>query len=733
MLAAFNPVSEEVKMLSVNAKQRNAEERLVLSQLREQYDNMGLTKVKLQGDLEEEKSARAAKEEELRGSSETIKRLTEENSRLLNENIKIQAASRAELDNLFAEMEERLEVEREILHLRIDQLETENAELQQENSQLEASLKQATVAIEKLEVSLQGQKDANQRLEERFTNDLDASANVCSGLRKKNSQIERELAALNVQKEESDQKCEKLAAEVNVRINELSAMQEDYEKRLQEHQQLSASGEKELQGQLQSLEEQVTSLKDALLESKATIQQIVQERDAEVDKTRELDNQLENLRKDYIQNLAERDSSLKTSQDVMKQLAEQAADAVKNAKENSELQTLLALSNDSKLKAESELSRLERLRSDLGAEHHALESKYRALQQTLEEMQKKMEDGKAAHQEDVTKERVRYEELKAIQDSLKERYQTGDLTPLEQGERDLIAVNISPQAKEQPIDLLRVHVGKIQANHADVIKKLQSELAKAQTEVSTMRKTATRAANEKSQLLGGRSLIGSDFDEPSSSPHEALRSVVARKEFELMLSSRDAGVALGESPSSPLTAINISSEKRAPQQESQSLSSFLAGGASVNKRVSFQELANNNTDEMDNDMPDTLSKIAEDDDEREEDIEESESLIEPVKRKSVSSTSSIRGYTQAAQSTNVSNAISQATAAVTTSKNAQGKGSASLGMTRTTRSTSQIMTYSGVSRKRGTSVLAGTDMESFTSTQEDAIYGKRGGLKKQRK
>lgn len=64
-----------------------------------------------------------------------------------------------------------------------------------------------------------------------------------------------------MQKEESDQKCEKLAAEINVRINELSAMQEDYEKRLQEHQQLSASGEKELQGQLQSLEEQVTSLK----------------------------------------------------------------------------------------------------------------------------------------------------------------------------------------------------------------------------------------------------------------------------------------------------------------------------------------------------------------------------------------------------------------------------------------------------------------------------------------
>jgi hypothetical protein len=139
---------------------------------------------------------------------------------------------------------------------------------------------------------------------------------------------------------------------------------------------------------------------------------------------------------------------------------------------------------------------------------------------------------------------------------------------------------------------------------------------------------------------------------------------------------------------------------------------------------------------MDNDEPDTLGKIAEEDDEREEDIEESESLMEPVKRKSMPVASSIRDYTQAAaRPATTQEGTSRIESTVPAAgKHAQSKGTnASLGMTRTTRSSSQIMTYSGVSRKRGASVLAGTDMESFTSTQEDAIYGKRGGLKKQRK
>jgi hypothetical protein len=142
------------------------------------------------------------------------------------------------------------------------------------------------------------------------------------------------------------------------------------------------------------------------------------------------------------------------------------------------------------------------------------------------------------------------------------------------------------------------------------------------------------------------------------------------------------------------------------------------------------------SDEMDNDVPDTLGKIAEDDDEHEEDIEESESLMDAASQKVAPAPSSIRDFTQAA-ARGVANPERSARldVSVSTSKGATGKAAnATLGMTRTTRSSSsQIMTYSGVSRKRGSSVLAGNDMESFTSTQEDAIYAKRSALKKQRK
>lgn len=170
--------------------------------------------------------------------------------------------------------------------------------------------------------------------------------------------------------------------------------------------------------------------------------------------------------------------------------------------------------------------------------------------------------------------------------------------------------------------------------------------------------------------------------------------------------------------------------------ESQGLRSFLSGGVSNAKRVSFQEIAGD-VDEMDNDVPDTLGKIVEDDDEdREEDIEESDALMETASGKPPQVSSSIRDFTQAA---NKGSAAQDRTVrldfSVSASKSVTGKtATATLGMTRTTRSSSsQIMTYSGVSKKRGSSVLAGNDMESFTSTQEDAIYGKRSALKKQRK
>jgi chromosome segregation ATPase len=92
-----------------------------------------------------------------------------------------------------------------------------------------------------------------------------------------------------------------------------------------------------------------------------------------------------------------------------------------------QLQNRLAAANDSKAKAETELSETKKSRDILTKEYRQLAEKCDALQEALEESEKRTEDGKAAHQEDVTKERAKYEELKAIQDSLKERYQTGEL------------------------------------------------------------------------------------------------------------------------------------------------------------------------------------------------------------------------------------------------------------------------------------------------------------------
>ena len=143
------------------------------------------------------------------------------------------------------------------------------------------------------------------------------------------------------------------------------------------------------------------------------------------------------------------------------------------------------------------------------------------------------------------------------------------------------------------------------------------------------------------------------------------------------------------------------------------------------------------SDEMDNDVPDTLSKIVEDDDEdREDDIEESEPLKSSAPAKPSQAASSIRDFTQTAKKgPEVQDRTARGGVTVSASKTTTGKPTdTTLRMARTTRSSSgQIMTYSGVGKKRGSSVLAGNDMESFTSTQEDAIYGKRSALKKQRK
>jgi chromosome segregation ATPase len=99
------------------------------------------------------------------------------------------------------------------------------------------------------------------RIEAKLAKDLDASSSLCSSLREEKSKIEKELAVLLAQKEHTDHECKKLADQITVHTKERSVMQEDYEKKLQVQQELSASGEKELQGQLQLLREQIAAIK----------------------------------------------------------------------------------------------------------------------------------------------------------------------------------------------------------------------------------------------------------------------------------------------------------------------------------------------------------------------------------------------------------------------------------------------------------------------------------------
>lgn len=56
-----------------------------------------------------------------------------------------------------------------------------------------------------------------------------------------------------------------------------------------------------------------------------------------------------------------------------------------------------------------------------------IEAKYSSLKDEVEELRKRAEDGQAAHLEDVTLERAKYEKLKAFQDNFRQRYQAGDI------------------------------------------------------------------------------------------------------------------------------------------------------------------------------------------------------------------------------------------------------------------------------------------------------------------
>ena len=56
-----------------------------------------------------------------------------------------------------------------------------------------------------------------------------------------------------------------------------------------------------------------------------------------------------------------------------------------------------------------------------------LQERYHTLEETTTELGKRLQDGKKAHRDDIAAERRRFEALKAEQDNLMERYQTGKL------------------------------------------------------------------------------------------------------------------------------------------------------------------------------------------------------------------------------------------------------------------------------------------------------------------
>lgn len=56
-----------------------------------------------------------------------------------------------------------------------------------------------------------------------------------------------------------------------------------------------------------------------------------------------------------------------------------------------------------------------------------LQERYNSLEERTTELGKRLQDGKEAHRDDIAAERRRYEALKAEQDKLVERYQTGKL------------------------------------------------------------------------------------------------------------------------------------------------------------------------------------------------------------------------------------------------------------------------------------------------------------------
>ncbi|KAJ9097672.1 hypothetical protein QFC21_004709 [Naganishia friedmannii] len=696
---------------------------------------------------------------------ENVKAATEQCQGLREEFAAVQRASSDAHRTSLAALGRERESLREGLESQIQSLTAENEALSDDNLTLQKALIKAETLAETLKDHLEDAKLNALQLEESHRAEDKAREIAYRSLEDEFDKLKQEFQKAKALVSSHETKMQELQAKIDTHAEDFNLQLQAHEMELSNEKHAAILKEKGLTADLSTLKAEYEATRNALTKSESDVQQKDGERQAIIEKYKQLKSRFKELQTGYeasvkdVGYLHELHYSL-----VLTYRGIPLAQRESVAKNGSELAIELRQESQKSFDLERRLERLGkeladvakgkgRLEADLTAAKNACESylncaketegKYASLQDEVEELKKRAEDGQAAHSEDVTKERAKYDLIKASQESLKKRYQAGDLTRIEQ---DVLELHVEKIITEKDEELTTVRRAicifartSLTASLDVPTYQLKHKLTAAETEASRWRKTAGRASKEKSQQLGGPSLIGSDFEDQSSSPHEPLRSALSRTEHAPLIDFGNAVEVSAQAPSTPLTDIASSPKEQDVRPQTQTLTSFLSGATSTTKRVSFQELAGDASDEMDNDVPDTLGRIAGEEDEMEEDIEESESLMDTVETFTARIASSIENFTQPANKhasvqsdKSIRSEISGAVAAP--AKSTQNKiGNAALGMIRSTRSQTQATTYSGASRKRVASIVVGNDMESFTSTQEDAIYGKRGAIKKQRR
>ncbi|KAJ9092492.1 hypothetical protein QFC19_008705 [Naganishia cerealis] len=743
---------------------REGEERVIIEQLKSEVKNLGNTTIQLQVQLDDEKSAKVSINESLLAAIGNVSKITEETQCLREEYIRARRVASEEYQTSLVAIENDRESVRQTLNSQIQSLAKTNEALLDKIHALQKELVKAETLATSLSDQLEDSKKNSLRLEESHKAEQKAREIAHRSLEGEHEKLKQEYERARLLGMNSEARCQELQTAIANSAEHFAIQQQAHDSELTNQKRAATLKEEALLAQLSSASEEYKRTREMLVKCESSLQLKSSEKEAINKQYLELETRFDRLKSDYEANVRDQQSALKTGSELITQVRQSAEKNVGLERKIAKLEKQLTIALEAQRKLEGDLASVEDSRKMCLSRSRKMEQEKASRQDMVEELKKIAEDGKAAHLEDVEKERARYERLKAVQDGFKDRYESGELTSLER-------------------DVLGMHVERIQTNHEEVLGKasrmvyvpesasltacriilyqIKSELAAAQTDASRWKKTAGRAASEKSQKIGGRSLIGSDFDDQSSSPHEPLRSTLPRKEHAPLIDFTNAAAAPVRAPSTPLTDIAPSEgrasfcpsrnvthlevdylgppRKRNDNLQNQTLSAFLAGANSTTKRVSFQELAGSPSDEMDNDEPDTLGRIAGEEDDMEEDIEESECLMETANTFTARVASSIENFTQPASKqvsvqAEKSVRVEVGATAVAPPKATQNKGSnATLGMIRSTRSQTQATTYTGASRKRVASILLGNDMESFSSTQEDAIYSRRGAVKKQRR